>query len=62
MEEWQVYPRVAAAVAEKLSQQGLARRKLSYQHEVAEASEIIGRSRRILEALVESGIIEMPIP
>ncbi len=62
MEEWQVYPRVAAAVAERLSQQGLARKKLSYQEEVAEASEIIERSRRTLSALIESGIIQVAAP
>ncbi len=60
MEEWTVYPRVAAAVAQTLSRQGLARRKISYEEELERASEIISRSRRILNALVDSRIVEVP--
>lgn len=60
MEEWTVYPRVAAAVAQTLSRQGLARRKTSYEEELERASEIISRSRRILSALVDSRIVEAP--
>ncbi|MEO0157211.1 MAG: NADP-dependent malic enzyme [candidate division WOR-3 bacterium] len=60
MEEWTVYPRVAAAVADILSRQGLARRRLSYREELERAGEIISRSRRILEALVNSRIVEAP--
>ncbi|GBC71445.1 NAD-dependent malic enzyme [Candidatus Calditenuaceae archaeon HR02] len=60
MEEWTVYPRVAAAVAQTLSRQGLARRKISYEEELERASRIISRSRRILSALVDSRIVEVP--
>lgn len=60
MEEWPAYPRVAAAVADTLSTQGLARHKTNYQEELERAGEIISRSRRILSALVESRIVEAP--
>jgi len=62
MEEWPVYPRVAAAVADTLSRQGVARRKTTYQEELGRASEIVSRARRILGALVDLRIIEAPAP
>lgn len=60
MEEWAVFPRVAAAVADSISREGLARRPVSYEDELAQAQEIILRSRRILSILTDSRIVEMP--
>ena len=57
MTEWEVYPREAAAVAAKASELGLARRPLSYREELNIAQEIIGRSVKALEVLMESGLI-----
>lgn len=60
MEEWMVFPRVAAAVADSLSREGLARRKVSYQEELGLAQEIIMRARQTLKALVDSRIVVEP--
>ncbi|MEM1972806.1 MAG: NADP-dependent malic enzyme [Nitrososphaerota archaeon] len=60
MEEWSVYPLVAAAVADTLSRQGVARRKTSYREELERAGEIISRSRKILSTLIDSRIVEPP--
>jgi len=57
MTEWEVYPREAAAVAAKASELGLARRPLSYREELNIAQEIIGKSVKALEVLMESGLI-----
>lgn len=57
MTEWEVYPREAAAVAAKASELGLARRPLSYREELNIAQEIIGKSVKALEVLMDAGII-----
>ena len=58
MEDWDVYPRVAAVVAEKAVEQDLARRKLSREEEEENARRIIGRTRFIVKLLMEKGLIE----
>ncbi|MEL9991093.1 MAG: NADP-dependent malic enzyme [Thermoproteus sp.] len=57
MTEWEVYPREAAAVAAKASELGLARKPLSYREELNIAQEIISRSVKTLEVLINAGII-----
>jgi malate dehydrogenase (oxaloacetate-decarboxylating) len=60
MEEWEVYPRVAAAVAVKAVEQGIARRSTTYNEEYEKAKEIIGRVREKYEKIWKSGLIAKP--
>ncbi len=57
MDEWDLYPRVAAAVAAKAVEQGVARRSLSYKEELKIAREIINESRSMFEHLMKGGFI-----
>ncbi len=58
MEEWEVFPREAAAVAAKATEQGLARRPLTYKEELKNAMELISISLNVLRLLVEGGMIK----
>ena len=60
MEEWDVYPREAAAVAVKAVEQGVARKTTTYKEELERAREIIGAARRKYETLWEKGLIPKP--
>src|SRR5712692_991998 len=60
MEEWDVYPRVATAVAMKAVDLGLSRRKLSRQEFYDESQMIIQKARETLGLLLENGIIPPP--
>jgi malate dehydrogenase (oxaloacetate-decarboxylating) len=60
MDEWEVYPREAAAVGAKAVQQGVARLKLTRDEIYKIASEKIKRARAQAKVLMESGIIKMP--
>ncbi len=60
MLDWEVYPRVAAAVGRKAQDEGLARKKASKAELVNRARKIIELSRNTLKALVRSGIIVEP--
>lgn len=51
MTEWEVYPRVAAAVGIKAIQQGIARVKLSYDELYQSAKTMIENARRQLASL-----------
>ncbi|BFI75361.1 NADP-dependent malic enzyme [Sulfurisphaera ohwakuensis] len=51
MTEWEVYPRVAAAVGMKAIQQGIARVSLSYDELYSSAREIINSARKLLSSL-----------
>jgi malate dehydrogenase (oxaloacetate-decarboxylating) len=62
MEEWEIYPRVAAAVAESISRQGNARTPLKYEEELEQATKIITRSRKIHKLLMDNEIIQPPPP
>ena len=59
MEDWTLYPRVAASIAVKAVEEGHARRSLSYNEELERASEIISNARRKVEKLVEAGLIRV---
>ena len=61
MEEWEVFPRVAAAVATKAAEQGLARNPLSYQEELERARTIIKTTLEKLHTLYQAGFIP-PLP
>ncbi len=61
MEEWEVYPRVAATVAAKSVEEGLARKSLTWKQFYEQAEAIIRRSRFIVGKSMEIGYIE-PLP
>lgn len=57
MDEWQVFPREAAAVAVKAVEQGLARIPMTYDEELQNAETIIRRSRNLTEHMMQEGFI-----
>ncbi|MFP3227379.1 MAG: malate dehydrogenase, partial [Caldisphaera sp.] len=61
MEEWEVYPRVAAAVAVKAVEQGFARKTTTYKEELENSTEIILLSRKKLETILEKNLIKDPL-
>jgi malate dehydrogenase (oxaloacetate-decarboxylating) len=58
MDDWEVFPREAAAVGTKAIEQGLARLTLSYDELYTHAHKIIKRSRDMTHRLMEEGFIE----
>jgi malate dehydrogenase (oxaloacetate-decarboxylating) len=57
MDDWEVFPREAAAVGTKAVEQGLARKELSYDELLAHARHIIKRSRDLTRHMMEEGFI-----
>jgi malate dehydrogenase (oxaloacetate-decarboxylating) len=57
MEDWEVFPREAAAVGLKAIEQGVARRVRTKNQLIEEANKIIGRSRQQTKTLMEHGVI-----
>ena len=57
MDDWDVFPREAAAVGVKAQEQGVARLQKSYDELYEHAKEIIGRSRRLTQFMMEEGFI-----
>jgi len=60
MEEWEVYPREAAAVAVKAVEQGVARRYTTYKEELERARSIIAQARKKYELIWKNGLIPAP--
>jgi malate dehydrogenase (oxaloacetate-decarboxylating) len=61
MDDWEVFPREAAAVAMKAIEQGVAlRTDLTYDAEVKQATEIIARARGMVQDQMALGYIKMP--
>jgi len=60
MDEWEVFPREAAAVGTKAIEQGIARVKMSRDELYKKASEIIRRARQETEMLMAKGFIADP--
>ncbi len=58
MEEWEVFPREAAAVALKANEQGLARLQTTYAQEYERAASIIRRARNMTQLMMKEGFIE----
>jgi malate dehydrogenase (oxaloacetate-decarboxylating) len=58
MDDWEVFPREAAAVAMKAQEQGLARKQMTYDELYAHAHKIIKRSRDLTHRMMEEGFIE----
>ena len=57
MDDWEVFPREAAAVGMKAQEQGLARIQMSYDELLANAHAIIKRSRGLTKMMMEQGFI-----
>jgi malate dehydrogenase (oxaloacetate-decarboxylating) len=57
MDDWEVFPREAAAVAMKAIEQGLARIQATYEQEFERATHIIKRSRDLTKRMMEEGFI-----
>ncbi len=62
MDEWEVYPREAAAVAAQAVKEGLARTPMTYEEELKNAEEIIRRSRGLTTHMMEEGFIKPYTP
>ncbi len=60
MDDWEVFPREAAAVAVKAVEQGLARRPLTYEEAYEHAHAIIKRSRELTQMMMREGFIPLP--
>ncbi|MEW6567747.1 MAG: NADP-dependent malic enzyme [Chloroflexota bacterium] len=57
MDEWQVFPREAAAVAMQAIADGVARRQTTYDDELKNAENIIRRSRDLTKTMMADGFI-----
>jgi malate dehydrogenase (oxaloacetate-decarboxylating) len=57
MDDWEVYPREAAAVGMKAQELGIARLEKSYDELLSHAMQIIGRSRKLTQMMMEQGFI-----
>ncbi len=60
MAEWEVYAREAVAVGMKAQEQGIARIALSADELFGQAADIILRSRKLTEMMMETGLIAEP--
>lgn len=57
MDDWEIYPREAAAVAVKAVEQGVATLPCTYEEEYERASQIIRNARAMTETLMDEGYI-----
>ncbi len=57
MDDWEVFPREAAAVAMKAIEQGIARIHTTYEEEFERASTIIRSAREMTDMLMREGFI-----
>ncbi len=60
MEEWELYPRVASAIAVRAVEEGVARRTTTYREELERAREIIGSVRQKFQSIWSQGLIPKP--
>jgi malate dehydrogenase (oxaloacetate-decarboxylating) len=60
MDDWEVFPREAAAVAMKAQEQGIARLSLTYEALLDHARSIIKRSRDLTHSMMSEGFIAEP--
>jgi malate dehydrogenase (oxaloacetate-decarboxylating) len=57
MDDWEVFPREAAAVAMKAQEQGVARRETTYEAEYERAAEMIRCARDMTQLLMREGFV-----
>ena len=60
MDDWEVFPREAAAVAMKAIEQGIAAKPCSYEEELERASSIIRQAREMTQLLMDEDFIPAP--
>jgi malate dehydrogenase (oxaloacetate-decarboxylating) len=60
MDDWEVFPREAAAVGMKAQEQGVARLEMSYDELLTHARDIIKRSRDLTHTMMREGFIPEP--
>ncbi len=60
MDDWEVFPREAAAVAMKAQEQGIARLTTTYEDEFMNAKQIIKRSRDLTKMMMDEHFIASP--
>ena len=60
MDDWEVFPREAAAVGIKAQEQGVARLEMSYDDLLNHARTIIKRSRDLTHSMMREGFITEP--
>jgi malate dehydrogenase (oxaloacetate-decarboxylating) len=60
MDEWEIYPREAAAVASKAVEQGVAKLPCTYEEEFERASVIIKSARDMTRLLMDEHFIPEP--
>ena len=60
MDDWEIFPREAAAVGMKAQEQGLAGVQMSYDELYAHAHKMIKRSREMTHRMMEENFIEIP--
>ena len=60
MIEWEVYAKEAVAVGMKAQEQGIARLSFSEDELFGHAADMILRSRRLTEVMMETGLIQAP--
>jgi len=60
MVDWDVFPRVAAAVGEEAQREGLARRTIGREEILHRAKTVVEESRQVAQVLVENGLILSP--
>lgn len=60
MDEWEVFPREAAAVAVKAVEEGVARRAMTYEEELRNAERIIRRSRNLTQTMMAERYVVDP--
>jgi malate dehydrogenase (oxaloacetate-decarboxylating) len=58
MDDWEVFPREAAAVGMKAQEQGVARIVASYDELLHHARNMIARSRQLTSTMMETGLIQ----
>ncbi|MDR2396061.1 MAG: NADP-dependent malic enzyme [Endomicrobium sp.] len=58
MDEWEIFPKVAAAIGVEAVKEKVASKKLSYDKLYETAKKIIGRSRHITETMMKKGYIQ----
>ncbi len=60
MDDWEVFPREAAAVAMKAIEQGIADRPCTYEEELERASTLIRQARAMTQLLMDEDFIPEP--
>ncbi|MDR3306403.1 MAG: NADP-dependent malic enzyme [Endomicrobium sp.] len=58
MDDWEIFPKIAAAIGVKAVKEKIAAKKLSYDKIYSDAKEIIKRSRAITETMMKKGYIK----